>query len=408
MYNPKIFCDTMNKYPEIKDILHKLAVHIAKNRVLKGRVKLGENFTSSTINGLLSLFPNSAIDFKNKAVYIKLNKINIASEDESSWIIALCDSCGINLKTHDNIKNDALTESALLIDRCRLEFPDLLPIWDSENIPELSAMIKNRTATIVQNEYFQLANIIKFLLSDHEPLGMADLSARFFADSKVLKTTPQIVRKLADWLLILRDEEINDNSRRQIWSDYNVTENTTAIKVTLFGPLIYYKNSECFDWIKKLYLQGETATLSWDNLRGIDSLVLPGDVPVYTCENETPFNMLVREKNNGLYIYSAGYPNSAVCKVLHLLPENTIIQHWGDSDFDGLRIATIINKIRQVKLWRCSLPELIRHHSTLLPLSSEKQTRANSFLSNNPDFPFVNELKYSIENGWLEQENWRK
>ncbi len=408
MYNTDIFYDAIKKYPEIKEHLYKLAIRVAKTRILKGRIKLGENITPSAINGLLSLFPNTAINNKNNTVYIMLDKINIASVDAFSWITALCNACEVKIDTNENMKNVALKESALMLDRCRLEFPDISPVWDSEYLPGISVMAKNRTISVVQNEYFKLANIVIFLLSDHEPIGMADLSARFFSDSKTLKTSPQLVRKLTEWLLILRDEDINDDSRKRIWSDYDVTENSTAIKVTLFGPLIYYKNGECFDWIQKLYLKGETATLSWNNLYGIDSLLLPDDLSVFTCENETPFNLLIRENNKGLFIYTAGYPNSAVSKILHLLPENINIKHWGDSDFDGLRIAAIINKIRHVKLWRCNLPELIRHISILLPLSLEKHMKATSFIIRNADFPFVDELKFTIENGWLEQENWRK
>lgn len=258
----------------------------------------------------------------------------------------------------------------------------------------------------LQQEYFQLAAAVRFMLTDHEPLGMADFSARCFNDSKALKSTPSLARRLAEWLLTLRDEEMTDETRRRVWAEYGVVENATAIKVTLRGPLVYYKRAERFDWIARLHARGETATLSWDNLRGIDAIALPDNTPVITCENETPFGALLREGIPGLLIYTAGYPNSAVCRLLHLLPAQTTILHWGDSDLDGLRIAALLHRIHSVQLWRCNLTELQRHHTAFLPLSPDRRQKAVEYLANHPDFPFADELAFTIAHGWLEQERW--
>jgi len=207
--------------------------------------------------------------------------------------------------------------------------------------------------------------------------------------------------------LLLRDEEVTDDARRHIREAYGVIENLTAIKVMVSGPLIYDKGGEQFDWIARLHAHGESATLSWDNLRGIDSLELPADTPVITCENETPFGSLLRDGRSALLIYTGGYPNSAVCRLLQLLPPQvTTISHWGDSDLDGLRIACILHHIRPVQLWRCNLSELQRHRTALLPLSPERQQEAAAYVVNHPDFPFRDELEFTTANGWLEQERW--
>jgi len=305
------------------------------------------------------------------------------------------------------------TELLLILDRCRLSFPKLAPIWEwqAEDIPNLALTLRIETAVVLQRKLFQLAQAVEFLLSDHELLGMADFSARFFGDSKVLKTTPSILRQLEEWLLILRDEEICDDeicddARQRIWSEYGVAENLTAIKVTLYGPLVYFKQNERFDWIAQLHARGESATLSLDNLREIDAIELSADTPVITCENETPFGALVRERIPGLLIYTAGYPNSAVRRILRLLPAGTTIQHWGDSDLDGLRIAVIIHQIHPTLLWRCALADLQRHKNALLPLAPTRREQAKEYLQNHPDFPYAEELKFTIQNGWLEQERW--
>src|SRR5207245_613987 len=137
---------------------------------------------------------------------------------------------------------------------------------------------------------------------------------------------------------------------------HNVVENPTAIKVTLFGPLSYEKAGQRFDWIKQLWQLGETATLSWDNLRDVDAFAIElpsvASVEVVTCENETPFCRLVREQFAGVIIYTEGYPNAAVLRVLELLRgTNLDFLHWGDTDFDGLRIAELLNRVRNVRLW---------------------------------------------------------
>lgn len=178
--------------------------------------------------------------------------------------------------------------------------------------------------------------------------------------------------------------------------------------MTLFGPLAYVKGGERFDWVAQLHARGETATLSWDNLHGIDALVLPADTPVITCENETPFNALIREGFPALYIYTAGYPNTAVTRLLHLLPAETAIQHWGDTDLDGLRIAAMLHQIRPVRLWRCDLAEVQRHLTDLRLLKPAPQEKAERYLAQHLDFPFKDELVFTLAHGWLEQECWRK
>ena len=108
-------------------------------------------------------------------------------------------------------------------------------------------------------------------------------------------------------------------------------------------------------------------------------------------------------------IYTAGYPNFAVKKLLHLLSgQIEQIHHWGDSDFDGLRIAEIINNIIKVKLWRCTVEDCKKYNGRLKPADDNSKSKIKKFLENKPDFIFRDELEYSLKNGWLEQEVWSK
>lgn len=403
--------EVITNYPQSEPYLRKVAERVAKTGALRGRVKLGARLPQEIMIALRRLFPNVALATSVEgACYLRMDRLNISDADADAWMTAFCAALDIARISPATRRAGHLADTAVVLDRCRLSFPELSPVWEmlAERQADIATQLSTRGAHALQDEYFQLANALRFLLAEHEPLGLADLSARCFGDSKTLKTTPSLLRRLEEWLLRLRDEEVTEDTRRQIRESYGVVENLTAIKVMIAGPLIYYKRNERFDWIARLHAHGESATLSWDNLRGIDKLELPPGTPVITCENETPFGGLLRDGRPSLLIYTAGYPNSAVCRLLQLLPPRVAtIAHWGDSDLDGLRIASILHQIRPVQLWRCNLPELQRHRADLLPITLERQQQATSFYVNHPDFPFHDELEFTIAHGWLEQERWR-
>ena len=211
--------------------------------------------------------------------------------------------------------------------------------------------------------------------------------------------------------MLLRNDETDtvetEILRESVLADYGVIENVTSSKVTLFGPMKYIKHEKIHDWPACLFEIGESATLSWDNLRDIDQIILPDNSTVVSCENETPFNQLIREHHKDLIIYTAGYPNSAVQRLIRLLADSAVkIQHWGDTDLDGLIIASILKKISPLKLWRCNIDELLKQKERLLRLTTSQKARAEKYLADHPDFPFMDELQFTLQHGWLEQESW--
>ena len=297
---------------------------------------------------------------------------------------------------------------AVVRKRLALAFPELTAVH-----PHLAAQesywlrrADKFGAAEVQKALFQVARIVRHLWAWQGPSTLADLGATFCGDSKALRSG-DLLRLVGDWLLLAEGgvDCLNAESRVAALKRHNVVENPTAIKVTLFGPLIYEKAGSRFDWIKQLWLLGETATLSWDNLSGLDAMMvdLPtgSKSPVVTCENETPFCRLVRERSAGVLIYTEGYTNAAVTRVLHLLrPVGLDLLHWGDTDLDGLRIAEILHRVHPLRLWRCDANEAARHQSLLKPLDDRKKHRAKTFLENHRDFRFADELRFT-DRAWL-------
>ena len=86
---------------------------------------------------------------------------------------------------------------------------------------------------------------------------------------------------------------------------------------------------------------------------------------VVTCENLSPFIQL--SPVDGLFIYSSGYASNLVCTWLKALPESCEWVHFGDFDYDGLRIfADLSERTGRTGRFFPNLPVLIRFQSLML------------------------------------------
>ncbi|MCB2212065.1 DUF2399 domain-containing protein [bacterium] len=408
----------MQDVPELRPVLVKLGRRLLRKPELRGQMKLGNGLPEPLKTALLRVLPNDAILIRaNDDAVLRLDRIVQDSGEVLAWIEAIFEVTGVREEAEnstDNVSDEALRK---MLDRGRLRWPGLRPVWVDwgGRLRDLRSTFRGQSEDSIQRELFALAETITWLDGEHEPIGLMDLSARFFHDSKRLKTKSSLKRLLQRGLLFLRkgmfpedhDGDL-DEALDRVLGDVGVVDNLTASKVTVCGRLVYHKAGREYDWVARLHAVGESATLSLDNLRQIERIELPTDTPVFTCENETPFNQLIRERHPGLIIYTAGYPNSAVRQLLSLLASAVeVVQHWGDSDLDGLRIAAQIHRIVPVQLWRCDLATLQRHRAQLLRVNNQQRTRAEVFLEQHPEFEFRDELQFSLAHGWLEQESWR-
>jgi hypothetical protein len=44
----------------------------------------------------------------------------------------------------------------------------------------------------------------------------------------------------------------------------------------------------------------------------------------------------------------------------------------------------------------------------LIPLTDEQKSKVERYIHNRPDFIFLEELRFTLKNGWLEQESWQE
>lgn len=390
----QIVCNAWKKYGRLPD-----------------RITLKTNSISIDAN-LTALFGPRALHISKKGnITLFTNRLfdNPSENKIEQWVNDIHTTIGIPFtKKVDN--EDRIVSYNLAVQKWRLLFPELV------SLEPLLTCSTNKCIEEQLNFWISVSEIVKFLRQNSEAVTVSDLGARFCADSKALRSG-ELISTVANWLVFLDtgiqlntsdlDPESKENLRDRSFERYGIVENRCAIPVIVFGPLVFHKNGQIFDYVKNLWNMGEAALLSLDNLQNINKIELPDNCPVFLCENESPFANLVRQKYYGLIIYTKGFPNAAVRKLYKLIAmqysENERL-HWGDTDLAGLQIASIFHKIAPLKLWRCSLEVVEKHKAALIRLENLEKERIRNFLENNPQFPFRDLLLFTAENGWLEQE----
>ena len=408
------------RYPRIEPFLRRLCLGISRREDFRGTIVLGSSFArGEDYEPLLELFGRPALALSRKGeMRLSLDRVSPASDQATRavWSRGLHLALGLPPENISLRKKEAAAECVTLLDRFRLSYPDLTLVHASlrERSDYWTRSLLTGNSEALKAFWFRVADITRFLIENREVLTLADLGARMCGDSKALKTG-KLLGMVMEWLLLLeggvKDKDV-PLDKWEILARYHVVENPTAIKVTLFGPVVLWKAGRRLDFVHQLWSHGESATLSWENLSGVERLEINSSeslVSVLSCENESPFRRLKQEGYSGVIVYSQGFPNAAVLRIWELLGRTGSIDtflHWGDSDLAGLRIAFILNKVQALRLYRCDHRELQRHVLFLKPLSMPEKAAAVRFLEAHPDFPFHAELKFTAEYGWLEQESW--
>ncbi len=413
-----IFEAFLAEHPQCAPCLERICDRCDAKGELSGTVTLGRNLPYvSVVQPLHRLFGDAAKVTASGALRLSVDRWlggSNARPDRERWLSGLYRALARDRVDRARQKADVERAAATIIERWRLTFPQLRLVADvlRTQVRRWQRAVQRHGREQVQGRLFAAGKLVSFLASNTEPVRAAELGARLCGDSKAL-LPGELRRLVGDWLLLLdgQAEAGGAAARRQAFERHYVVDNPTAVKVLLFGPFVYRKDGSLLTWIRDLWRAGESAVLSLDNLRDVSEFTLDADsaeTTVCTCENETPFCRLKEERCRGGLIYTEGFPNGAVMRVLHLLAVRSYEwRHWGDSDLAGLRIAAMVHQVHPVQLWRCDLAELARHRPFLRPLTDRQAQGARGFMRRHPAFPFAGELQFLAEHGWLEQESWR-
>jgi len=393
----------------LSDILKKIAHRYARTGELRGTMKLGAGLAHDQLHEVHTFFGVDPIRITgNEEVRLHFDRL-LEQSTESFWLKRIEEATGTPLSHRPGrCQNE---QNKTLLDRLRLAFPQLRVLVHAlaENPGELQ-----RVCTGSEDETtkrcFQLAETLRHLIDNIAPVTISELGAQFFGSSKALRQGEQRTLLLR-WLKIMaQDAELSDNEN-QLLEHFHVYHDRLTVSAVLYGPVIYRKHGREFDWIYQLYKQGEAATLNWANLMDVEIMYWHGrdnDHPQFICcENEAPFSQIVRQQPGEAVLFTGGFPNSAVCTIYRLLaPQATRCRHWGDSDPNGLRIASILHALFPLQLYRCDIETLKRCEQFLLPLTDRQKSGARAMLASG-EFPFQDELRFTLAQGWLEQEQWR-
>ncbi|MBA3014323.1 MAG: hypothetical protein KKD63_00465 [Proteobacteria bacterium] len=411
----RVIKELLRQYPCLRPYLEKICQRVDKQGELKGVMKVGQSLNREDLAALKAFFGLRALSL-SRTGEVRLNWTRFFEGKTESgvkeWVSALFHALDLPRDDHRQKTQSEIQAATLLVERLRLAYPELHDIHQYliKTLPTLARQIARHGEMAVARS-FHAAEIIHFLRQNQDPLTFSELGARFLNDSKTLRDT-ELSRLIASWLII--QEETEDGSWQEsasaLWERYHIVRDRLAVQATIFGPLLYQKDNQTYDWIFRLWQNNEPATLSWPNIAGITRLWLaPGHEDkneLITIENETPFTRLIRERHPGTLLYTAGFPNDGVTALYRLLDQDHR-RHWGDSDLAGLRIAAILNTIRPLRLWRCDQKTLQRHDIQLIPLQENQARQITDFLTRHPDFPFTLELQFTLDHGWLEQESWQ-
>ncbi|HAS83202.1 MAG TPA: hypothetical protein DCS43_11160 [Verrucomicrobia bacterium] len=387
----------LDQVPGLEIYLQRIAIKWAKGLPLPARMALGPEPKEPSVRKALDrIFGGRLFYSRGKLT------ADIPEALRNDAILApLADVLGIKR----TVEKSSATDLPVILQRQRLMYPALHAVhaW-LRTSPEIERLLKDRPN---QEQHLQaLIETATFLRTCERPITLSSLGSTFFNDSKVLRSgTP---RKLLGGIMsVLAGSEDTPENRDIALQQFNVIDNPVTTQITLSGPVSLLRNKTKETWIADRFARGEPVTLNSCNLQGVDGVELPAThKTVITSENAAPFHGLVSESHAAIIVYTAGYPNPEVRRMLRYLARaGATCHHWGDTDPDGLRIAAIISAIIPTTLYRCAVADMKHHAKRLKHLDTAQKARAMQMLAGRPDFPFRAELEFSLTNGWLEQES---
>ncbi len=386
--------------PGLVPYLEPIAKKWAKGVALPKRMTLGSEPRDPDLRIALSrLF--GEIDYRKGKIIAAIPK----PLRDNLTLEALAEQLGIRIIP----KNNSKPEVSAILQRLRLTHPQLKPVhqWMAHS-PEIDRLLSNNPRYAVT--LLGLLKAATYLFDNSTPVTLSKLGSVFLNDSKILRNKKALPYSLLGGMMLqfLELEDYPEN-RSVALRQFGVISNPATTNAALYGPLALIRNGRPDPWIANRHQRREIVILNSTNLENVEAVQLPDGIgTVITTENAAPFHELTLENHQALVLYTGGYPNAIICRLLDLLHEAGVsCKHWGDSDPNGLLIASLIDRRIKTTLFRCGIEEVLRHANDLIPLKGAPRQLGLSLLKNHPDFKFREELELTLRTDhWLEQESW--
>lgn len=386
--------EQIEKTPEIRPWLERLARLAVKGSLLPAEVTLGEVPLERRVrDALINLFGRTCREAQGR---LKV-RLDDSLRDPVRWS-PLAIVLGIHAET---TPSDAEREAhcTSVFRKLLLQYPNETSlIKAAKNDDVVQRFVRFNTESL--DALFALFEAIHFLRTTCSSITLSELGARVFNDSKALRSGP--FRQQLEHLLGL-DSDMPEATPRDLLSLYNIIDNPYTTHVVVFAPFAYCTpEGTWLEWPAQLFQRGEAAILSWETVRTMKAIRLT--VPcttLVTSENASPFHRLVEQKSPSLY--TEGYPNLAVKTLLrHFADVGLMARHWGDTDLDGYRIAEQIARCILMTFYAGPAHAIV----TPITLDENQRQRLEAFIGSHPDFPYLQQLRHTLLNGWVEQEQF--
>lgn len=377
-------------HPASVPFLQRVTRHATGKGPMPARIVLGNDPGDPELLAMLNRILSNHCTPENGKYILKLTE---PMRDTAAWQL-LTEVVGLPAP---NISRDETTLATVTAKRLRLLFPDERPLIDTlESDGTLRRFIRSDTTRAAQ--YLKLFEA-SISLKHRQAVTLSQLGSDIFNDSKALRSGP-LLSELDRILRAANDQPDLDTDALR--AACGIIDNPYTSHVTVCAPFSFITDDgACYDFPQHLFQARQAVVLPWETVRRIRSVRIESGQRLVTSENAAPF---LRLTENGLpALYTGGYPNTPVRVLLgHFATAGAVVEHFGDTDLDGYRIADQIAGLMPFGgFFRHERLKGLPHK----PLTESQRARLAAFIARHPDSRFIRQLQHTLAHGWAEQES---
>jgi len=291
---------------------------------------------------------------------------------------------------------------------------------------ELAAQAEASGAPAAVERARQTMLCLDAVRSVQAPIRIQNFSARVLGSSKALRSGGELWRSVATALVdfdpLTRralDEQgappLRESEIKRALDVNGIYQDEAAASVLCFGPLVYRKTGQTFDYVARHADLGEASRLILHQLRDAE-FERPKARRITVFENLTPFLDYVdacawRGLRDEIVLCSGGQASFAVVALLSGLAGFGIpMRHSGDLDRSGVLILRSLRRRSRARLQPLLMDAATHARFEHLgqPLSKEERARLEQLVrSDDQSAPCHELLKAILRSGvWIEQEHF--